>query len=227
MSPISLPGSLFDTYARYKLGTTAIIRWLSAHVEGTKDRTHVNSVGELRYLANVVIVKHIKVPAGLLQDLKDTIRARIQVSNFFKSLAKPGDQEISSSHEHFTSTLVQIHGDLRRLSKESQTTPTTSEKATKESRTVAKASKTPTKAPSNVFEFLECDECLSGEVDESIANQGFKESSAAPEHSHISELKRVERDGIGDFMALAMYLSVSQPCDLPESKLTCVWKATR
>lgn len=208
MSPVSLPGSLFDTYARYKLGTTAIIRWLSAHVEGTKERTYVNSVGELRHLANMVLVKHINVPTALLQDLRDTIRARMQVSNFFKSLTKPGDQEISSSHEHFTGTLIQIHGDLRRLSKESL------QKASKESRTT-KASKPPTKTHSNVFEFLECDECICGEDDEFIAEQDSFEARATPEYSHICEPKGIERDGIGDFMALAMYLSVSRSCGLP------------
>lgn len=226
MSPVGLPGSLFDTYARYKLGTTAIIRWLSEQVEGTKERTYVNSVGDLRHLANMVTMKHIKAPAGVLQDLQDTIHARMEVSNFFKSLAEPGEREISSSHEHFTGILIQIHGDLRRLAKEFQIAPATSDKGINRSRS-AKIPRALPKTLSNVFECLNCDECIYSEDDEFNAEQRSVETHKRREYSHISASKGTERDGIGDFMALAMYLSVSRSWDRLKRKLTCVWKAIR
>lgn len=201
MTPISLPGSLFDTYACYKKGTIAFIRWLSAHNDDAPERAFVNSVDELRYLANAVISKRVKIPAGLLRGLRQTIRARTRVSKFFKTLAESADQDVSSSHEHFTATLLQIHGDLQSLAQESQTSPATAPTT---------PSKRPSKLPSNLFECLKSDEDVDSEDDLSLAEKCESPSGSVPECSRVNESKGSENDDIGHFMALAMYLSVSR-----------------
>lgn len=202
MTPVSLPGSLFDTYACYKKGTIAFIRWLSAHNEDVTERAYVNSVDELRYLANTVILKRIQIPATLLSGLRETIRARTRVSKFFKTLAEPGDQDISSSHEHFTHTLLQIYRDFHSLTQQSRTspTPTTPTQPT-------------TKLPSNAFECLGSDECIGNDDDSSVSEKSESSAGMVPECNRVKESKGSESDDIGDFMALAMYLSVSRSSD--------------
>lgn len=205
MAPLSLPGSLFDTYACYKKGTISFIRWLSAHNADATERAYVKSVDELRYLANTVISKRVQIPADLLRGLRKTIRARTRISKYFKTLAEAGDQDVSSSHEHFTGTLLQIHRDLQSLIQASPTSP-------------AAPSTTPTKRrskpPANVFEYLNSDESFSSDDDLSGTEKCESPSGSVAECSRINEAKGSENDDIGDFMALAMYLSVGQSNDM-------------
>lgn len=205
MTPVSLPGSLFDTYACYKKGTIAFIRWLSAQDEDATERAYVNSVEELKYLANTVISKRIKIPAILLSSLKETIRARTRVSKFFKTLAKPGDQEMSSSHEHFTATLLNIYHDFHALTQPSRTSAASAP---------TRPAKPSSKLPSNVFECLPADECKDGEDDFSVPEKSQSPSGSVPKCSRVNESKGSENDDIGAFMALAMYLSVSRSDDV-------------
>ena len=207
MAPISLPGSLFDTYARYKKGTMAFIRWLSAHNEDFTERAYVNSVDELRYLADGVISKRIKIPANQLSGLGETIRARTRVSKFFKTLAQPGDQDITSSHEHFTNTLLQIHQDFHSLAQQSRTSPTST------------PTKPTSKLPSNVFECLGSDECIDNDDELAVAERSESSTGMVAECSRANESKGGENDNIGEFMALAMYLSVSRSDDCIDGDL--------
>lgn len=200
MAPASLPGELFETYAFYKKGTIAFIRWLSEQSGEAKERASVNSVDELRYLAKKVISKHIEIPTSLLSDLRETVRARTFVSKFFKSLAKPGDRDICSSHEHFTTTLQQIYRDFLALTPKSPKSPAT-------------APTTPTKRsklPANVFECLSSDEGVGSEDDCSVVEQCEARSGSVPKCSRAKKSKKTGNDNIGDFMALALYLSVSR-----------------
>ncbi len=207
MSPISLPGSLFDTYKCYKNGTTTFIRWLTAqeqeHDEGAPLRAYVKSVDELKLLANSVLSKRKKLPTSLSWGLRDTIYARTRVSKFFKSLAGPGDREITSSHEHFTRTLLQIYHDFQGLAKVARPPPS-SEKSLKR--------------PSNVFEFLGFDDCVSSEDDQPVLKDHRNHSRRVFACGCVEECCSNDstvpgNDNIGEFMALAMYLSVCQSYD--------------
>lgn len=205
MTPVSLPASLFDTYASYKQGTIAFIRWLSVQSGDVKARATVNSVDELRYLAKKVISRRIEIPTSLLSDLRDTIRARTRVSNFFKTLAKSGDQDICSSHEHFTATLQQVYRDFHALTPKSLKSPATAPTTPNKPRP---------KLPANVFECLSSDECAGSEDDWLAVEQCEAPSGIVPKCSQVKESKGSENDDIGDFMALAMYLSVSRSRDV-------------
>ncbi|MCJ1467159.1 hypothetical protein MMC07_005781 [Pseudocyphellaria aurata] len=198
MMSLSLPGSLFDTYSFYKKGTIAFIRWLSAQDKKAAGRAFVNSVDELRYLADAAIAKRVKIPAGVLSDLKETIRARTRVSKFFKALAKPSDQDVSSSHEYFTATLLQIHRDLTALTQQSRTASATAHTT---------PNKSPPKRSANVFGCLECDDCIGNDNDWSVGEKCASPSEVAPTCVLVNESAASTNDDIGEFMALAVYLS--------------------
>ena len=202
MASNGLPGSLFEFYAFYKKGTRALISWLSANGTNVTERTYVKSVEELKYLANTVISRRIQMSASLLRDLKDTVRARTRVSKFFKSLAKPGDQEQTSSHEYFTATLLQIHEEFQQLAKSAKTSSVSSPV-------------TSTKPPSNVFEHLQNDKRTNNDHGSPTSPRRVTPTESVDQPSRPDEVSRMKSDDIGEFMALAMYLSVCRLYDIP------------
>lgn len=197
MAPINLPAFLFDTYASYKNGTIIFIRWLSSHAseDDASERPYVKSVDELRSLAENVLARRIKMPSSLSWTLKETIRDRTQVSKFFKTLAFPGDNDVTSSHEHFTSTLQRIFYDFEALSKTSR--PPT-----------ARALTSVVSRPSNIFEFLGSDGCISDDEQSVLEDYNRTPPQNILDCGCVSHFPELENDKIGEFMDLAMYLSV-------------------
>lgn len=197
MSPINLPAFLFDTYARYKNGTITFIRWLSSHASenDSSERPDVKSVDELRSLAENVLERRIKMPSSISCTLRETIRDRTQVSKFFKTLAFPGDNRLTSSHEHFTRTLQHIFYDFEALSKKSRPPPT-------------RVLTSVVSRPSNIFEFLGSDGCLSDDEQSSLEAYNKTSPQKILGCGCVSHFPELEIDKIGEFMALAMYLSV-------------------
>lgn len=203
MAPISLPASLFDTYASYKSGTMTFIRWLSSHASGndTSERQYVKSVDELRCLAENVLASRVKMPSSLSWTLRETIRDRTRVSKFFKTLAFPGDNGVTSSHEHFTLTLQHIFYDFEALSKPSRPPP-------------PRALTSVVSKPSNIFEFLGSDGCISDDEPSVLEDYSRTPPQKMLDCGCVSHFPELENDKIGEFMGLAMYLSVCPSLDL-------------
>lgn len=197
MSTTGLPTHLFETYAFYKKNTSSFIRWLSAHNKDARERSSISSVKELLCLANSVISKQVAVPLELYHTLGKTIRARTRVSRFFKRVARPEDHEALVSHEYFTQALQQIHGDLRTLIQNSKNFAGHPDDAI-------------IKRNENPFELLHWEECLKDEDDCQLADQKHVPvPRITAESSDLNHSKGIERDNIGEFMAIALYLSVS------------------
>lgn len=197
MAPINLPAFLFDTYASYKNGTITFIRWLSSHASenDASERPDVKSVDELRSLAENVLARRIKMPSSISWTLRETIRDRTQVSKFFKTLAFPGDNRVTSSHEHFTRTLQHIFYDFEALSKTSRPPPT-------------RVLTSVVSRPSNIFEFLGSDGCISDDDQPSFEDYNRTPPQKILDCGCVSHFPELENDKIGEFMGLAMYLSV-------------------
>lgn len=197
MAPINLPAFLFDTYASYKNGTITFIRWLSSNASenDASERSDVKSVDELRSLAENVLARRIKMPSNLSWTLRETIRDRTQVSKFFKTLAFPGDNYATSSHEYFTRTLQHIFYDFEALSKTSRP-PLTRALTSVVSRS------------SNIFEFLCSDGCVSDDEQSSLEDYNKTSPQKILDCGCVSHFPELENDKIGEFMGLAMYLSV-------------------
>lgn len=204
MASISLPAFLFDTYASYKNGTMTFIRWLSSNASenDASERPYVKSVDELRYLADNVLARRIKMPSNLSWTLRDTIRDRTRVSKFFKTLAFPGDNGVSSSHEHFTSTLHHIFYDFEAMSKKtSRPSP---------SRVLTSA----VSKPSNSFEFLGSDGCISDGEQSVLEHYNRTPPQKTLDCGCASHFPEFANDRISEFMGLAMYLSVCPSLNL-------------
>lgn len=190
MSSSGLPAHLFETYAFYKKNTSFFIRWLSMHNKGTKERSSITSVKELICLADSVIEKQVPVPVDVFLNLEKVIRARTRVSRFFKTVARPENQEAHLSHEFFTRALQQIHGDLREMADKCKSS-TRSESA-------------------NLFEYLHWDKSLEDEEEAQPVDHGhtpvqrITTESCCPNQSGGSE-----KDSVGEFMAISLYLFVS------------------
>lgn len=201
MAPIGLPASLFDTYASYKSGTMTFIRWLSSYASenDTSARHYVKSVDELRCLAETVLARRVKLPSSLSCTLRETIRDRTRVSKFFKTLAFPGDNRVTSSHEHFTLTLQHIFYDFEALSKPSRPPAP---------RPAPRALTSVVSKPSNIFEFLASDGCVSDDEPSVLEEYSRTPPQKMLDCGCVSHFPELENDKIGEFMGLAMYLSV-------------------
>lgn len=198
MAPINLPAFLFDTYASYKNGTITFIRWLSSHAsekDDASERPYVKSVDELRCLAESVLARRIKMPSSLSWTLRETIRDRTQVSKFFKTLAFPGDNGVTSSHEHFTRTLQHIFYEFEALSKTCRPPPT-------------RALTSAVSRPSNIFEFLGSDGYISDDEQSVLEDYNRTPPQKVLDCGCVSHFPELENDKIGEFMGLAIYLSV-------------------
>lgn len=57
-------------------------------------------------LAQMVKDNDFTVPSHVLQALKTSIKKHGKITNFFKSVQDPVEDEITRSHEHFNSTQV-------------------------------------------------------------------------------------------------------------------------
>lgn len=197
MSSSGLPTHLFETYAYYKKNTSSFIRWLSAHNKDTKERSSIISVRELICLANTVISRRITVPVELFHNLGKTIRARTRVSRFFKSVARPEDREALLSHEYFTQALQQIHTDLRELTAKCK-------------HSIRRPDDNALQGNANPFENLHWEDCLQDEKEAQPADRKRAPiQRITAESSGPSLSRRSEKDNIGEFMAIAIYLSVS------------------
>jgi hypothetical protein len=99
-----IPSSLHSTYVQYKQDTKAVITWLVSH--GTSDlkcRTTL-SISDLIGLAEIVQKKAVEMPDTIDFLFREAIKARRQLSNFFRMTSSKGiDDEETLSHEHFTS----------------------------------------------------------------------------------------------------------------------------
>lgn len=196
MSSSGLPTHLFETYAFYKQNTSSFIRWLSVHNKDAKERTSINSVKELLALANSVIAKQVTVPVELFHNLGKTIRARTRVSRFFRNAGKNEELEALSSHEFFTQALQQIHGDLRELMQKSRNSASPIDEHFVIENT-------------NPFECLHWEECLKDKEEaQPIDRKNISSSRITGEICCPDHHRAAEKDEIGEFMAIALYLSV-------------------
>ena len=194
MSTINLPGFLFDTYASYKTGTTALVQWLSTHSGKGRGQAHIGCARDLIYLTRIVVKKHIKVPDDLLQTLRKTIRARTRVANFFKRLAASEEHSTTASHEFFTSVLQQVHDDLRGLAEGAQEKVVTLECG-------------PAK-PNNAFEHLQTEDCP--ECEDESSHEGCKmHARGLSRKGRQKKPPKAGNDFVNEFMALSTYLLVS------------------
>lgn len=155
----------------------------------------MRSVDELKCLAENVLARRVKMPSSLSWTLRETIRDRTRVSKFFKTLAFPGDNGLTSSHEHFTLTLRLIFCDFEALSKTSRPPP-------------PRALTSVVSKPSNIFEFLGSDGCISDDEQSVLEDYNSTPPQKMLDCGCFSHFPELENDNIGEFMGLAMYLSV-------------------
>ena len=98
----------FPDYRRYKKSTAVLVAWLidNGNPSHTENRS-LSSVKQLVHLAQKVKDDGLTVPSHVLQELKSSIQKRGKITDFFKTLqdgAPTEEEEITRSHEHFTST---------------------------------------------------------------------------------------------------------------------------
>jgi hypothetical protein len=121
----TLSRELFPVYANYKRSTNFVIKWLTLHSEGVA-RVCLQSVGELRYLANGIISSGLWISSEVLLELREAIKARKLLTSFYRRKSAVCNCETDETHEYFTQTfediykeLQQAHGQTsRRLSKQ-------------------------------------------------------------------------------------------------------------
>ncbi|TAQ87622.1 hypothetical protein B7494_g4046 [Chlorociboria aeruginascens] len=101
----------------YKRGTAKIIRWLSSNAEPGIGRSYLNSIRELRYFADCIIVKDVEVPEEIMNIYRRTIQARKQLGNFYKRYSKDCEKESTESHAYFNDVFEQVFYDLLRCRK--------------------------------------------------------------------------------------------------------------
>ena len=102
-----LPCSFFTDYQHYKKSTAVLVRWLieNGDASHTKTRT-LASVKQLMDLAQAVKNNNLTVPSHVFHALRISIEKRGSITDFFKSTQHEDHtiDEITRSHEHFTST---------------------------------------------------------------------------------------------------------------------------
>lgn len=200
MSSIRLPSDLYDTYALYKAGTTALVKWLLACSGNGERRAHVETARELTYLTKLILKKNIKVPYDLLRTVRRTIRARTRVANYFKKLGASKDHSTTASHEYFTNTLQQVYDDLR-------------ERAEVIREDLPLVEDEPTRS-SNTFEHLLAEYC-SGDDDDNTSHEECERNIPSVTCKRRSrKVPKAGNDYVNEFMALSTYLLVSHSCVL-------------
>ena len=108
VSKAKLSYNFIPDYQSYKQSTAVLVAWLidNGNESHTENRS-LSSVKQLMHLARRVKDNDITVPSHVLQALRDSIKKRGKITDFFKTLqdgAHIVEDEISRSHEHFTST---------------------------------------------------------------------------------------------------------------------------
>ncbi|KAK3175945.1 hypothetical protein OEA41_007267 [Lepraria neglecta] len=108
-----IPSGLHSTYVQYKQDTRAVVAWLLSH--GTSDykcRTTL-SISDLVGLAEIIQRKAVEMPDTIDFLFREAIKARTQLSNFFRRTSSKGkNDEETLNHEHFTFSLTKIHANL-------------------------------------------------------------------------------------------------------------------
>ena len=98
-----IPSGLHSIYVQYKQDTRAVVAWLVSH--GTSDdkcRTTL-SISDLVGLAEIIQKKAVEMPDTIDFLFREAIKARTQLSNFFRRTSSKGkDDEETLNHEHFT-----------------------------------------------------------------------------------------------------------------------------
>ena len=100
--------NLLPDYQSYKKSTAVLVAWLidNGNAACTENRS-LSSVKQLMHLAQRVKDDGLTVPSHVLQALKSSIEKRGKITDFFKTLqsgAPTEEDEVTRSHEHFTST---------------------------------------------------------------------------------------------------------------------------
>ena len=106
-SKAKLSYNFVPDYQSYKKSTALLVSWLidNGNASPTGSRS-LSSVKQLVCLAQRVKDDGLTVPRHVLQALKSSIEKRGKITDFFKTLqdGAPTEDEITRSHEHFTST---------------------------------------------------------------------------------------------------------------------------
>lgn len=117
---VKLPYDFLPAYQSYKKSTAVLVHWLIEHGDTSHTKKHtVSSVKQLTNLARMVKDNSLTVPSHVLQALKTSIKKRGKITDFFKSIQDgdhPVEDEITRSHEHFTSMQVLEHPQLKKKS---------------------------------------------------------------------------------------------------------------
>ena len=107
-SKAKLSYNFVPDYQSYKKSTAVLVAWLidNGNASHTENRS-LSSVKQLLHLAQRVKDDDLTVPSHVLQALKSSIKKRGKITDFFKTLqdgAHTVEDEMTRSHEHFTST---------------------------------------------------------------------------------------------------------------------------
>lgn len=98
--PIKLAPDLFDTYKAYKRTTFHVIKWFSANGIPVTDLT---SVQNLKQAAKTLKARGVGVTRQFYWDLKDTIKNRGTINQWFRHATIGKDDEairkLNESHE--------------------------------------------------------------------------------------------------------------------------------
>jgi hypothetical protein len=114
----TLSRELFPVYANYKRSTNFVIKWLTLNSEGVA-RVCLQSVGELRHLANCIISSGLKISSEVLLELREAIKARKLLTNFYRRKSDVCTCESNETHEYFTETFEDIYKELSLVHKQS------------------------------------------------------------------------------------------------------------
>lgn len=98
-----IPSSLLDVYIRYKQDTRAIIAWLVSHGTQKYRRLSTLSIKDLFGLAEIAQTKAVELPEIVNFQFRETIKARAQLSEYFRGVDAEGEGGVETvNHEFFT-----------------------------------------------------------------------------------------------------------------------------
>ena len=93
---------LHNVYVQYKQDTRAVISWLVKRGKYSSDCSSKLSVKNLYSLAETIVERSIDLPDTVDFLFGEAIKARRQLSFFFRTQSQGADTDQNVDHEHFT-----------------------------------------------------------------------------------------------------------------------------
>lgn len=107
-----LSKDIFEIYASYKSGTAKVISWLTGALWPGAERNYLQSILELRKIADLIILRSIPIPDKILKTFRKTLQSRKRLACFYQACDGTCNNAKDSSHDFFNRIFEEVLLDL-------------------------------------------------------------------------------------------------------------------